>query len=33
MAIWLGFILRIVKEIPKIKEQRIKEDEFKKYIP
>lgn len=33
MATWLGFIAKIIKDIPKIKEQRIKEEEYKKYIP
>lgn len=33
MLVWLVFIAKIFKEIPKIKEQRLKEEEFKKYIP
>jgi hypothetical protein len=33
MLTWLGFIAYKLKEIPKIKEIRAKEEEFKKYLP
>lgn len=33
MAAWLGFIARKFLEIPKIKEEKAKEAEFKKYVP
>jgi amino acid transporter len=33
MIVWLFFILRMAREIPKKKEQLEKEREFKKYIP
>lgn len=33
MIVWLGFIAHELKEIPKIKEARAKEEEFKKYVP
>jgi len=33
MLIWLIFIVRFMFKIPKIKEEREKEKEFKKYIP
>lgn len=33
MALWLGLIARKFFEIPKIKEERVKEQEFKKYVP
>ena len=33
MAVWLFFIFRITREIPKKKEEMEKDKEFKKYIP
>jgi hypothetical protein len=33
MAVWLFFIIKIIKDIPSIKEKMAKEDEYKKYIP
>ena len=31
--VWLGFVLKSIKKIPKIKEKIQKEQEYKKYIP
>jgi len=33
MLIWLGLIIFKLKEIPKIKEIRAREEEYKKYVP
>lgn len=33
MAVWVGFIIKALLEIPRIKEKRIKEEEYRKYIP
>jgi hypothetical protein len=33
IIIWLGFVFYKLREIPKIKEIRAKEEEFKKYVP
>ena len=33
MAVWLGFVARKFLEIPKIKEEKSREQEFKKYVP
>jgi O-antigen/teichoic acid export membrane protein len=33
MLVWLIFIFKVLKEIPKIKEEMAKEAEYKKYIP
>jgi len=33
MAAWLGFVARKFLEIPKIKEEKNREQEFKKYVP
>lgn len=33
MAVWVGFIIKVLLEIPRIKEKRIKEEEYRKYIP
>ncbi len=33
MIVWLVFILKVLNEIPKVKEKMAKEDEYKKYLP